>query len=494
MAERGMGGVRGGCKTGYSKEGWENADFPILCETCLGDNPYVRMMKEKYGKSCKICERPFTVFRWRPGTGARYKKTEICQTCAKMKNVCQTCVFDLNYGLPVQVRDQFLQEGGHEIMAVPESDVNREWFSSIHNQQVESGNLPYGKMANSRLLQLARKTPYYKRNRPHICSFFVKGECTRGASCPYRHEMPTNKDDPMAQQNIKDRFYGVDDPVAQKIMKRDSEAPKPEEPEDSTVSTLWVGGMTPSIGEKDLRDAFYSYGEVRTVHVVARQRCAFVEFTTRESAKAAADAMYNRLVVKGVKLALNWSKERRHGDGSGQAVGAGEGAQPGNRHAHAAAQSVAVAGLQPGMRLSAIPSAFQPAAYAQALLAPPAAAAAPAPAPAKPAATEATKAAGATAPAAAKVNAPPPPARPTSVAPPVMQQQAWRPPFHGRGPPPRGMMPPPHMYPQHLMPPRGFMPPRGMPPHMAGPRGMRAPPPPPRYPSMNPQAMGANKF
>ena len=33
----------------------------------------------------------------------RYKKTEVCQTCAKTKNVCQTCLLDLEYGLPVQV-------------------------------------------------------------------------------------------------------------------------------------------------------------------------------------------------------------------------------------------------------------------------------------------------------------------------------------------------------------------------------------------------------
>ena len=74
------------------------AQFPILCETCLGENPYVRMTKEKYGRECKICERPFTVFRWKPGAKMRFKKTEICQTCAKLKNVCQTCLLDLEYG------------------------------------------------------------------------------------------------------------------------------------------------------------------------------------------------------------------------------------------------------------------------------------------------------------------------------------------------------------------------------------------------------------
>lgn len=37
------------------------------------------------------------------------------------------------------------------------------------------------------LLKLARTTPYYKRNRPHICSFWVKGECKRGEECPYRY-------------------------------------------------------------------------------------------------------------------------------------------------------------------------------------------------------------------------------------------------------------------------------------------------------------------
>ena len=41
-------------------------------------------------------------------------------------------------------------------------------------------------LARESLKRMARTEPYYKRNRPHICSFFVKGECKRGEECPYR--------------------------------------------------------------------------------------------------------------------------------------------------------------------------------------------------------------------------------------------------------------------------------------------------------------------
>ncbi len=59
-----------------------------------------------------------------------------------------------------------------------------------------------------------------QRNQARICTFFVRGECKRGAECPYRHEMPTSG--PLSEQNIKDRYYGVNDPVAAKIMERAS--------------------------------------------------------------------------------------------------------------------------------------------------------------------------------------------------------------------------------------------------------------------------------
>ena len=96
----------------YNRQNWEDSDFPILCPTCLGDNPYIRMMKDKFGKECSICERPFTTFRWCPGRGMRYKKTEICQTCAKVTslflNNIKTQTFEENCSPSFLTRKIFL--------------------------------------------------------------------------------------------------------------------------------------------------------------------------------------------------------------------------------------------------------------------------------------------------------------------------------------------------------------------------------------------------
>lgn len=63
----------------------------------------------------------------------RYKKTEVCQTCSKAKNVCQVCLLDLEYGLPVQVRDKAM---GQESTQLAKSDVNREYQAELMDKAV----------------------------------------------------------------------------------------------------------------------------------------------------------------------------------------------------------------------------------------------------------------------------------------------------------------------------------------------------------------------
>lgn len=83
------------------------------------------------------------------------------------------------------------------------------------------------------LKQLARTDPYYKRNRPHLCSFFAKGECKRGTECPYRHEKPVVNE--LSNQNMQDRYYGRNDPVAKKILAANAEAQGLKPPEDQSI-------------------------------------------------------------------------------------------------------------------------------------------------------------------------------------------------------------------------------------------------------------------
>ncbi len=44
----------------------------------------------------------------------------------------------------------------------------------------------------------------------------------------FSHEAPNDPEDPLSNQNIKDRFYGMNDPVADKLVKRYQETAKEE--------------------------------------------------------------------------------------------------------------------------------------------------------------------------------------------------------------------------------------------------------------------------
>ena len=353
----------------------------------------------EFGGQCHISGRPYTVFRWKPGAEARYKKTVICKEVAKAKHVCQVCLLDLEYNLPVQVRDAALGIAVDPL--APKSDVGREYALANAQERGTLGeeyllrgagggggagggaplaiagagpsalavaggggasgsndalalssfgaaaSLPFGG-PNPTLAALARKAPNFDRNRARVCTFFAKGECKRGKSCPYRHELPTTaRDDPLARQDYKDRYYGVGDPVAarmaERFAERASRAAAP--PADRSVTTLFVGNLPESATEGDLRAAFSRYGALSAVRFKQQREggsggggggggaggggaAAFVTFEDRSSAEGAARGLAGRLSVRGAPARILWGKPAAPG-AAGGAAGAGAGGQQG---------------------------------------------------------------------------------------------------------------------------------------------------------------------
>lgn len=176
----------------------------MLCETCLGLNPYVRMVKLPFGqKLCKVAGTPYQAFRWKAGPAGRYKETIVSYVIAKQRNICQACLNDMQYGLPVGVRDSLLAESKGQIVQ-PRSDVGQRYqYEQQAQLQAEGGdlteqsyaltmqNIPQANQLSrlSRVMQVQEaknKTAF--RNLPKLCSFWLNGACNRvkRKACPFR--------------------------------------------------------------------------------------------------------------------------------------------------------------------------------------------------------------------------------------------------------------------------------------------------------------------
>ncbi|SAM59795.1 related to Cell cycle control protein cwf5 [Ustilago bromivora] len=310
-------------KLGSTISGAEEAETPILCEACLGPNPYIRMTKDSQGKICKVCTRPFTVFRWNPGAGSRFKKTEICTTCAKVKNVCQTCILDLQYGLPVQVRDAALgiESGG------PTSDKNREYFAETMDKQLEgptslvgSSGSPAGRAGQELLRKAARKEIGYKRDRPQqYCSAFARGNCPRGESCPFKHGLPSEKhfapQTAASTSTAPSSAATLPAPAAARIISKQSATGLPP-PEDTSVISLFVSSLPESATETPLKEWFLSLtpqlhaDHIKSITLVTASKCAFVNFRTRQQAELAAKHCSPKMKMGDKEVRLTWGRSR----------------------------------------------------------------------------------------------------------------------------------------------------------------------------------------
>lgn len=88
----------------------ESQQNPQICEKCLGSgDDEVRMNQIPNGATCKICTLPYTLYHFKQDhRSADIIKTMICTNCAKQRNVCQCCMLDMTWHIPIQLRDQLI--------------------------------------------------------------------------------------------------------------------------------------------------------------------------------------------------------------------------------------------------------------------------------------------------------------------------------------------------------------------------------------------------
>ncbi|KAE8323239.1 hypothetical protein BDV24DRAFT_131153 [Aspergillus arachidicola] len=309
-------------KQDLNRSGWETTDFPSVCETCLPDNPYVQMLKEDYGAECKICTRPFTIFRWKADRTARTKRTAICLTCARLKNCCQCCMLDLSFGLPIVVRDAALKM----VAPGPESTINREYYAQEHEKEIEEGRgavEAYEKTdekARELLRRLANSEPYYRKPRqieapqdeesekpstdaPVVHSRYGNGpgpirttESRRGTPLPGR-----------GRGNMRGGRGGRPFPGTAQLPPSQEDILPPADP---NVTSLFATGVEDDLPEHTLRTFFSQFGQLRSLVCSHRAHSAFINFATREGAEAAAKHCQGKAVIQGCPLRIRWGKPK----------------------------------------------------------------------------------------------------------------------------------------------------------------------------------------
>ncbi|EMC92821.1 hypothetical protein BAUCODRAFT_263218 [Baudoinia panamericana UAMH 10762] len=314
-------------KQDLNRSGWETTDMPSVCERCLPDNPYVQMLKEDYGAECKLCTRPFTIFKWKADRTSRQKRTGICLTCARLKNCCQCCMLDLSFGLPITIRDAALKM----VAPGPQSEINREYFAQNNEREIEEGRGLEGynktdEKARDLLRRLASSEPYYKKQRRLEAEGAEDGQklLEGGSSTEGGHTRG-----PIRTADNKRSAYGssygprtstptsrTGKPGARPGKSFPSAAalpPQPRDilpPSDHNITSLFITGVEDDLPEHELRTHFSQFGALRSVVCSHRSHCAFMNYMDRAGAEAAAAACQGRAVVKGVPLRVQWGRPK----------------------------------------------------------------------------------------------------------------------------------------------------------------------------------------
>lgn len=114
---------------------------------------------------------------------------------------------------------------------------------------------------------------------------------------------------PFEVPKVRSTIKKVEDPIQKRIMKHIHDHTMPEPPKDTTITTLFVGGITEEVTANQLHGAFSTYGQVKGIKMMSKFACAFVTCQSRNSAEAAVEGLHERLYVKNVRLKVLWARK-----------------------------------------------------------------------------------------------------------------------------------------------------------------------------------------
>lgn len=245
-------------------------DFPFVCDRCLGDNKFMRMIKIPNHDACKISKKPYTVFRWRPSRKSPVFNRTLCSyEIAAEKNICQCCLNDLTYGVPVALRDQFVssQSGLASSMGtVPLSETNQAYYF----QQ---------KLANRENKLFIRDSTKQKTASDHLNQM----------SCEFKQRQN--------EIHIEE----------QTEVFKEKQKKKKQQPKDETITTLFLSNIPTTTTEEDIQKLLSIYGNIERIYMLVQKNSCFVEFSKRIEAERAVFNLENKFIIQEKKVFVSWA-------------------------------------------------------------------------------------------------------------------------------------------------------------------------------------------
>lgn len=251
----------------------------VICGPCLGEDSNVRMKRQPNGEECRFCTRPFTTLRWSGDFKlAKMRKTVICESCALARNCCQSCSVDIDYLIPLHLRDAALKLAGLENPFSVESSSRNKEVRAIIGDKLEK--------------QLrAKETEDLNEKNERMRAILSKLAEKLGSAVP-KPITTKNK----ATATLKE--------VAKIISNLPFGAPFVI-PKDENDRSFFVFGFGTDTAQFEISDFFDAHGPLESNRIIQRARCGYVKFQRRNDAeKFAASIALNGLNTNSETAAL----------------------------------------------------------------------------------------------------------------------------------------------------------------------------------------------